>query len=899
AAEGAVLLKNENNFLPLKNEENVAVFGRCQFDYYRSGTGSGGAVNVEYTTDFINSLISRNRVNVNQVLYNTYKEWLVDNPFNKGDGSWASEPWSQVEMFLSDEIVSNAAKISDKAIIIIGRTAGEDKDNFNEAGSYLLTNEELDMIDKVCAQFNEVGVIINVSNIIDMSWENDKINMLIYAWHGGMEGGNAIVDVVLGDVTPSGKLPDTIAYNIDDYPSTKNHGGSTQNIYEEDIYVGYRYFETFAQDKVKYPFGYGLSYTTFDIDDFSLGSESFIPKSGTSNLALSGVEISLKVTNTGNTYSGKEVVQIYLEAPMGKLGRPKRELIAFAKTKLLKPGQSETLSISIPVENMATFDDSGITGYKSAYVLEKGAYKFYTKTTTFSGSINIDNTIVVEQLEEALAPSASFKRIKPKVGDNGNIDIDFEDVPTQTINLANRINSRMPKEIVLTGDKGYKLNDVKKNKISMEKFIAQLSKEDLEIIVRGEGMSHPNVTPGTASAFGGVSTNLRNFGIPLMCSSDGPSGIRMESGLCATLMPIGTLLAATWDTALIEQLYEMEGQELSGNCIELLLGPGINIHRNPLNGRNFEYYSEDPLLTGKIAAAVVRGIRKGGAEATLKHFACNSQETFRHEINAVISERALREIYLKGFEIAIKEGGAHSVMTAYNPINGHWTASNYDLTTTILRKEWKFDGIVMTDWWARMNDVIDGGKATRQDLANMVKAQNDVYMVVGNYGAEINDNEDNIAQYLANGKLSLAELQRCAMNICKFALNTQALRRGELLFGKPHFFKACSTIEGAKSLVDNSIHITTEKTHSFYFDQSGEYQVNVSYFSNAKGIGQTTCNVFLNDALMTTIQIGNTHGKTPTKKLADIQLEKGFYTLRLDFVSSELEIKKITFININ
>ena len=222
----------------------------------------------------------------------------------------------------------------------------------------------------------------------------------------------------------------------------------------------------------------------------------------------------------------------------------------------------------------------------------------------------------------------------------------------------------------------------------------------------------------------------------------------MESGLKATQLPIGTLLACSFNIPMMEELYQMEGRELVGNEIDTLLGPGINIHRYPLNGRNFEYFSEDPLVTGQFAAAMTRGIRSAGSSATVKHFAANNQETERHNVNSVVSERALREIYLKGFEIAVKEGNANSIMTSYNPVNGHWTASNYDLNTTILRGEWGYQGIVMTDWWAKMNDVVNGGEADRRYTSFMVRAQNDLYMVVNNNGAAINAAGDDTVEAL-------------------------------------------------------------------------------------------------------------------------------------------------------
>lgn len=784
AAEGAVLLKNEGGILPIKENERVSIFGRCQVDYYRCGTGSGGRVNVEYTTNLLDGLRIKSKISVNEDLAGTYEEWTYDNPFENGGGGWAAEPWHQKEMPVSEILVQEAKSKSDKAIVVIGRTAGEEKDNQNVEGSYLLTNLEQDMLRNVCKYFDDVILALNVSNIMDLSWINSEIYLkslkgVIIVWQGGIEGGNAAADLLAGDVTPSGKLTDTIAYSIDDYPSTANYGGELKSIYMEDIYVGYRYFETFCPEKVQFEFGFGLSYTEFEIKCKKAmhtlkNDEEYI-------------EIDVCVKNTGTKYSGKEVVQIYYEAPQGKLGRPKRVLAAFSKTKLLLPGESQTMSICFSVNQMAAYDDGGYTGHASCYVLESGEYYLYVGNSVRNAvrvpyevkdSFSLSTLRVVTQLEEAMRPVESFKRMKPgKKKDNGTYGIEYEDVPKRQVSLAERIEKSLPKTIPQTGNRGYKLRDVYDKKVNIEDFVAQLSDEDLAALVRGEGPESSWVTPGTTSAFGGVTEKLQKYGIPIACTADGPSGIRMEGGYKATLLPIGTLLASTWNVEMVEELYTMEGKELTSNRIDMLLGPGLNIRRNPLNGRNFEYFSEDPLISGLFAAAIVRGIMKGGSNATLKHFACNNQEKSRAKVNAVVSERALREIYLKGFEIAVKQGGANGVMTSYNPINGHWAASNYDLNTTILRKEWGFKGIVMTDWWATMNDTVAGGPASTRYTSFMVRAQNDLYKVINNFGAGINSQNDNTIESLKNGYLTHGELQRCAINICSFLMNTPVFLR--------------------------------------------------------------------------------------------------------------------------
>jgi len=908
AAEGAVLLKNEGQVLPLREGDRVAIFGRIQVNYYRSGTGSGGSVNVAYTTNLLGGLRAKANVAVDEELAAVYERWIEENPFDNGGGGWAAEPWNQKEMPLTDELVAAARGRSNKAIVVIGRTAGEDQDNADEPGSYRLTDDEKAMLKRVTSHFEQTVVVLNVSNIIDMSWLEDEyvhpIAGVIYSWHGGMEGGNAIADVLAGDVTPSGKLTDTIAYSIDDYPSTRNYGNEFANLYQEDIYVGYRYFETFRPDRVQFEFGFGLSYTSFEV----VPEEARIA-AGTGIEAV--VSIDATVTNKGTEYAGQEVVQVYYEAPQGKLGRPARVLAGFTKTGLLRPGESQRVTVSFPIRSMAAYDDAGATGHPSAYVLEAGTYRFYAGTSVkkltaigFEGQEGyvLHALQVAEQLQEAMAPTKSFERMKPGARKaDGSYELAYEQVPTRKASMADRIKTNLPPALEQTGDRGYKLRDVRDGKIGLDAFVAQLSDEDLAAIVRGEGMSSPLVTPGTASAFGGVSDSLFRYGIPVGCTSDGPSGIRMDSGEKATQVAIGTLLAATWNPELVERLYVLEGRELVRNNIDTLLGPGLNIRRSPLNGRNFEYFSEDPLLSGVFASACVRGIREGGSYATLKHFACNNQEKHRTKVDAVVSERALREIYLKGFEIAVKEGGANSIMTSYNPVNGHWAASNYDLNTTILRGEWGFEGIVMTDWWAVMNDPVQGGAADRKNTNAMVRAQNDLYMVVTNYGAEINAYDDNTIESLANGTLTRGELQRSAKNICRFLMQAPVFSREQVLNEKVESFPAnaaapapvAASVQALSS--DAQVKPAVDGLTWFQADQAGEYRIIVNVMSPDTELAQSACHVTLNGRSMTTVQTNGTEGKWVRQKLAKIKLEEGFYELKLDFVKPGLQIDWIEF----
>ena len=765
AAEGCVLLENAGDILPLKEGTRVAFFGRMQKTYLGSGTGSGGMVVVPYRTNLLDSLRAEPTLTVNETLAAVYADWETEHPFDNGPGGWATEPASQVEMPLTDELVAQAAAESDVALVVLARLAGESKCFAPEKGSFFLREDEEEMLAKVSAHFARFVVLVNAGSVHDMSWvDTYRVPAVLYLWQGGMEGGNAAADVLVGRVNPSGRLPDTIARTLDDYPSTAHFGAEAFNCFCEDVYVGYRWFETFAPDRVRYPFGFGLSYTTFGIETLSVED------------AGGQIRLRVAVTNTG-AVAGRQVVQAYFGAPQGKLGRPVKELAAFGKTRLLAPGESETLSLAFDIDRMAGYDDSGVTGHPYAYVLEAGDYIVFVgdnvRTAQPVFTYPLAETVVTEQLEQALAPTRPFERVRPVAGEDG-FTATYEPVPLRRYDVKDRIAARRPADIPQTGDRGLRLVDVKEGRCTMDEFIAQLSDRDLTAIARGEGMNSPRVS-GSGSAFGGVTEPLQLFGIPAVSTSDGPSGLRMQTAEEeATLMPCGNLLAATFDEALNEELFAWEGVEMKAYAVDALLGPGINIHRNPLNGRNFEYFSEDPFLTGVMAAAQCRGMGKSGVTGTIKHFCANSQEINRIHGDSVVSERALREIYLRPFEMAIKEGGAQAVMTAYNAVNGVHASSNYDLNTTILRKEWGFDGVVMSDWWTVFNE--EGGPDEGRLRHVMVRAQNDVCMVVVN-GSAGDDSQDNIFDALRDGRLTRGELQRNAANICRYAMRVDAMAR--------------------------------------------------------------------------------------------------------------------------
>lgn len=891
-SEGIVMLKNNNNALPLDTEKEVAVFGRIQFHYYKSGTGSGGMVNVTKVVNILDGLID-NGVKVNEKLLDTYRKWDKENPFDLGEG-WGGEPWSQKEMPLDEGLVKETAKSCETAIVIIGRTAGEEQDNKLEAGSYLLSDDEIEMLTVVRENFKKVVLLLNVGNIIDMTDINRIApDAVLYVWQGGMTGGKGTADVLTGKVSPSGKLPDTIVYKASDYPSDANFGREkSRDIYAEDIYVGYRYFETFAKEKVLYPFGFGLSYTAFEI------------KTEKAEITEGAVKLSASVKNIGS-YKGKEVIEVYCEAPQGKLGKAARVLCGFEKTRELAPQEEQVVEIAVDIAKLASYDDSGVTGNKSCYVLEAGEYKFYVgsdvRSAEYACSFEQGEDLVTERLTQALAPVESFERIKP-VCEGGAFSIGREAVPVSEVDESARRLEKLPKEIAYTGDKGIKLWDVKNGKNTMDEFIAQLSDYDLSCIIRGEGMGSPRVTAGTASAFGGVSENLNGFGIPAGCCSDGPSGMRLDCGTKAFSLPNGTMIASSFNKELTSELFTFMGLEMAANKVDCLLGPGMNIHRHPLNGRNFEYFSEDPFLTGKMAAAELKGMSGAGVTGTIKHFCANNRETNRHFIDSVVSERALREIYLKGFEIAVKEGGASSVMTTYGRVNGLWTAGNFDLNTVILREEWGFKGFTMTDWWANIN--VRGKEPDKTDFAAMARVQNDVYMVC----PDGEKNDDNTLVALENGGIERCELQRNAANICGFLLHTNALKRAEGIGDtvkvinredeeqeddKPvQFYKVDRDITLDLSDVD------TKKgtSYSFALDLSnfGIYRVIVTASSTQSELAQIPMTLFSMGTAVGTFTFNGTGGKAVSME-KETPMFSRFTTFRIYFAQNGLELHSIRF----
>ena len=754
--EGSVLLRNDG-VLPFSKNEKISVFGRCQYDWFYVGYGSGGDVIKPYTVNLIEGLEKLN-ANLNEPLKEKYKQWCEKNP--PDHGFWGHWPHYYNEMPITENEIKRFSNDSECAVVIIGRSAGEDRENYLKEGSYLLTEDEKALINNVTKHFKKTAILLNTGNVISLYDINliDSDLAVLMCWQGGMESGNSVAKMLLGEASPSGKLTDTIAYNNEDYPCSENFGYKEYTNYVEDIFVGYRYFETFEKEKVLYPFGFGLTYTTF--------TQEFV----SAELKDDKVHLQVKVTNTGS-FKCKEIVQVYVNAPQGKLGKAEKVLTCFAKTKELAPEETEIVSLQFPLYYCASYDDSGKTGNKSCYVLEEGNYSVFAGNNVRDAvkvyNFTLEKLMIINTLSEVCAPKNKLLRMVATTNGDGEITKDFENAPLSTTNLRDIILKNLPKEIEYTGDKGIKLTDVKSGKNTLDEFIAQLSTTELEAISRGHyTMDSPLGNKGNAGAFGGVTQTLRAKKVPPIVTTDGPSGIRIRS--CCSLLPNGTALACSWNTTLVEELYSLIGNEMKEKGSDVLLAPGMNIHRSMLCGRNFEYFSEDPLVSGKIAAAVVKGVQSVGVSACPKHFACNNQETNRTYNDSRLSERALREIYLKGFEICVKDASPLNIMTSYNKINGVWGHYQYELCTTILRKEWGYEGNVITDWWMRSANSHEFPQM--RDNAYRVRAGVDVLMPGGKRSGRKKPDGTLLETYKKENGITLGELQRTAKNVLTLCL---------------------------------------------------------------------------------------------------------------------------------
>lgn len=769
AKEGMVLLKNDRNLLPLAKGSKIALFGKASFDYVRGGGGSG-EVTVSYARNLYEGFgLLKDRISVFEELSAFYRDNV------KAQYQAGRAPGMTIEPEVPAALLKKAAAYTDTAVITICRFSGEgwdrksivDTENKNlciteeemarrsaeifEDGDFCLTHAERAMVDLVTANFAKVIVVMNVGGMVDSSWfhDDDRIQAVLMAWQGGIEGGLAAAELLMGEGNPSGKLVDTFARELTDYPSTATFHESERYVdYTEDIYVGYRYFETLpdAGKKVNYPFGFGLSYT-----DFSLNAGAAYEDNGS-------IYVPVMVTNIGKT-AGKEVVQAYFSAPQGALGKPARQLAAFQKTRLLQTGESQSIVLSWRIDDMASYDDLGKIK-ESAYVLEKGEYRFFVgvsvrDTVELPYRYVLQEDTVVRQLTRKCAPTSLGKRLRA--------DGSFEELPL-TAPVPTDANELVPLSVGETdgfapaarAGKRYHLwtntpaqqhrflREVAEGNITLDEFMAQLTDEELANLLGGQ----PNT--GVANTFGWG--NLPEYGVPNVMTADGPAGLRIapECSVYTTAWPCATQLACSWNEELVERVGEAGGAEVKENNIAVWLTPAVNIHRSPLCGRNFEYYSEDPFLTGKLAAAMVRGIQSNHVAATVKHFALNNKETNRKNSDSRASERAVREIYLKAFEIIVKEAKPWAIMSAYNIVNGRRASENRELLEDILRGEWGFDGVVTTDWW------------TNGEHYKEVKAGNDIKMATGF--------PERLTEALHKGILTRGDMEICARRVLELIL---------------------------------------------------------------------------------------------------------------------------------
>ena len=760
ALEGMVLLKNDAATLPLKKGSPIAIFGTAQFDYVRGGGGSGD-VTTAYTRNIYEGFKMKEEeglVSIYEPVSELFRTSVEKQKAEKGAGSRCDQPEIAASM------IEDVKKFTDTVILAICRYSweGGDRKGFVGDGDYYLSESELKLKNTLIENFKKVIVIFDVGAVVDTEWfkNEDNIPSVLLAWQAGIEGGLAIADTVCGLSNPSGRLVDTFPNSFDAFPSSAHFNDSKEYAdYTEDIYVGYRYFETFpgAEKNVNYPFGYGMSYTEFSVtaDNFKIvnldGEDS--------------VFVRAKVINTGN-FAGKTSVGLYYSAPNGKLLKPKKELGAFAKTKLLNPGESDSLSLTFHVKDMASFDDLGKI-QKSAYVLEAGDYSFYlggdvSKAELLSDVYTIKETVITEQCSSYCAPHRLNERL---LGDGSYEKLPTDDSPVTghstcyndwTVPKGRTIYTTLDSCSASFGtgagieredkriDSVPDFMDVVEGREACSDFVKKLPVEVLIELLGGQ----PNT--GVANTFN--MGNVPEFNIPSVPTADGPAGLRINQGLgvTTTAWPIATMLACTWNTELVEKVGAAGALEVKENHIGLWLTPAMNIHRSPLCGRNFEYYSEDPLMAGKMGAAMIRGIQSQKIGCSMKHFACNNKEENRMCCDSRVSERALREIYLKGFEIAVKEADPWTIMTSYNVINGTYSSQNKDLITGILRGEWGFKGMITTDWMNWSNQVAE------------VKAGNDLKMPIGEPKVLLEAYKD--------GSLSREDIEACAIRI----LNTIA-----------------------------------------------------------------------------------------------------------------------------
>lgn len=759
AAEGFVLLKNDGA-LPLQTRK-IALYGPGSRMTVKGGLGSG-------------DVRERHSVSIEEGLKNAGFSfpttlWMdrFERKYHDALGSWKAgveekikgfSPVQAMKMFdvihsipqplpactpiLADELTEE----TDTAVYVLARQAGEGGDRRCEKGDYLLSDIEEESLKLLSAYYKHLILILNCGSVIDLSiLEKARIDAVLFYAQGGMEGGDALADVLTGKVNPSGKLTDTWAFHYEDYPCSDTYGHRNgdlaQEVYREDIYVGYRYFDSFGVAP-RFPFGYGLSYTDFSI---AMG-----------RVTVTGPEIALTalVKNTGSC-AGREVVQLYLHKPRISQSCEVKSLAAFGKTKLLEPGQQAEVTLHFDLRGLAVYDEK-----QAAFLLPAGEYGLALGSsaadTEICAVLTVEKETVVEAVQPITPAACSFPVMVPKQ-ESPVYDEALPRFPVKVSPIVKEPSHRAEdakalsvlekltdaEKIGLVVGGGYKINCYNSLMGAAGRTCTGLLKKGIPNIILSDGPAGLNVVPCTAVASDG-SPRFPD-GLPeewkwgwlkkYECLVKKLPGKYRRVYRYMTAWPSETLLAQSWDTALLEEVGTAIGREMLEIGVSVWLAPGLNIHRNPLCGRNFEYYSEDPLVSGKMAAAVTRGVQSvGGVGVSVKHFCCNNQEDNRMEVSSNVPQRALREIYLRAFRIAVTEGKPWTVMSCYNRVNGLHVCNNPALLDGVLRKEWGFEGLVMSDWTATNqcshakainsgNDLImPGDNSVRKALTEALKA---------------------------------------------------------------------------------------------------------------------------------------------------------------------------------
>ena len=735
-ATQTMVLATNNGGLPLQQTDQVVLFGEGTENTIYGGWGSGEVYNKGTNKNI-------DPVKILEGIENKKDKFIY---IKNEIGYEIGIPGIKPDKNLTNEDIEELSKkregaIRSIAILTISRRSGEGSDrpqDKSESGT-LLSDSEMNTYNSLINYFDKVVIILNVGSVMELNdIEKDPKTSILISFLPGMEAGNAIADILCGDVNPSGHLTDTWAKKIIDYPTTNTFlENKTYVKYKEGLFVGYRYFEEDeeTQSKVVFPFGHGLSYTTFILEnkcEFNEENKIFT--------IISNIKNSGKVP-------GKEVVQVYVKKPQNEnFIKVQRELVAFGKTKELAPGESQTLKLNFNLNYLSSYDDTGVTGNKACYVLEKGNYLIYVGDSV-EATRNNNNLVYNYTQKELIITEKLLNRLIPHDPDvaDANKKPDFNKLFSNNENLKKEI-----KEMELLFEKEKEENNSQNNFISlinineekeeneeysnlptnkfnqinfksvlekkytMKELVDSMTNEELAYLSFGRPAT---IRHGTGIIGGLYNSGLTGkYNIPYGDTNDGPAGLRQsEIKMGSTAWPCSTALASSFDVDLIEKVGEETGKEARKIGCSFWLAPGMNIHRNPLCGRNFEYYSEDPFLTGKLAAAITKGVQSKRVSITLKHFIANNKEFNRNGGDDSIShlasdsrmaERVLREIYLKGFEIAVKEGNPWSIMTSYNRINSMKTGESYDLLTEILRNEWNYDGLVMTDWGTNsFNDI--------------------------------------------------------------------------------------------------------------------------------------------------------------------------------------------------